>query len=30
MIATLKSGAKVKDSVKLDNNTREAAVELIN
>lgn len=26
MIATLKSGAKVKDSVKLDNNTREAAV----
>ena len=30
MIATLKSGTKVKDSVKLDNNTREAAVELIN
>lgn len=30
MIATLKSGAKVKDSVKLDDNTREAAVELIN
>lgn len=30
MIATLKSGVKVKDSVKLDNNTREAAAELIN
>lgn len=30
MIATLKSGAKVKDNVKLDNNTREAAAELIN
>ena len=30
MIATLKSGAKVKDSVKLDDNNREAAAELIN
>lgn len=31
MIATLKSGAKVKDSVKLNNdNAREVAAELIN
>lgn len=30
MIATLKSGAKVKDSVKVDDSTREAVCELLN